>query len=99
MTHRISDKRQEYILKRGDDFVLKVKAILGESFHKAAAMEVVELYQGNQYMVMERKGSTLNINLNMNWQTTEPEKVLMTKSEVGQQLQLRMKTNVLMVEE
>ena len=43
MTQRIHDKRQEYNKERGDDVVLKVKAILGESFHKAAAMEVVKL--------------------------------------------------------
>ena len=50
-------------------------------------------------MVIERYCSMLNINLNANSQTTEPEKVQMTKSEVGKQLQLRMKSNVLMVEE
>ena len=58
---------------------------MGTHFHNTAAMEVVKLYQGNQYMVMERKGSTLNINLNVNRQTTEPEKVQMEKSVVGQQ--------------
>ena len=30
----------------GDDTVPKVKAIRGESFHKAAALEVVKLVQG-----------------------------------------------------
>ena len=57
MTQRITNKKQEFILERGDDIVPKVKAILGDSFHKAGAMEVVELllYNLNQYMVMERK--------------------------------------------
>ena len=79
MTKRISDKQQEYISEGGDDIVLKVKAILGDSFHKAAAMEVVELFHGNQYMVTERKGSTLNTILNANKQTTETEQVQMKK--------------------
>ena len=56
---------------RGDDIALKVKAILGDSLHKAAAMEVVKLVQGNQYMVTQKKESTLNINLNANRPTTE----------------------------
>ena len=69
MTQRISDKRQEYSTERGDDIVPKV----GNSFHKTAAMEVAELFQGNQYMVNKKKCSTLNINLNANRQTTEME--------------------------
>ena len=46
MTQTISDKRQKYNRERGDDVVPKVKVILCESFHKAAALEVVELVQG-----------------------------------------------------
>ena len=34
MTQRICDKRQDCILKGGDDIVPKVKAILWDSFHK-----------------------------------------------------------------
>ena len=49
MMQRISNKRQ------ADDTIPKEKAILGESFHKAAVMEVVELVQGRQYMVTEKK--------------------------------------------
>ena len=78
-----------------------MKAILGDSFHKAAAaMEAVKLLHGNQYMVTERKKSMLNINLNANRQTTEPEKAhQVTKSEVGKEMQSRMKTIVLLVAE
>ena len=99
MTQTICDKRQEYISKQGDDIVPKVKVILGDSFHKGAAMEVVKLVWGNQYMVTESKGSMCHINLNVKRQTTEPEEVHVTTSEVGKEMQLRMKTNVLTVVE
>ena len=78
-TQRISDKRQECIRERGNKMVPKVKAILRDSFHKAGPMEVVALIWGNQYMVTEKKGSTLNINLNANRQTTEMEQLQMKK--------------------
>ena len=55
MTQRISDKKQKCNNKRGDDIVPKVKAILGKSFHKATALEVVKLVWGRQYMVTEKR--------------------------------------------
>ena len=68
MTQRISDKRQESISKWGDDIVCKVKAFLADSFHKATACMIVELVRGNQYMVMQRKGTMLNITMNVQGQ-------------------------------
>ena len=94
MTHRISDKRQEYISKQGD-IVPKVKAILTDSFHKAAVYMVVELVHGNQYMVKQRKGNTLNITTYAQGQKIESGKVEVNKSEVGNEMQSRAKTNVL----
>ena len=49
MTQMISNR------ERGDDIVPTVKAILGNSFHKAAGMEAVEQVWRNQYMVTEKK--------------------------------------------
>ena len=63
MTQKISDKRQEYISKQGDNIVPKVKAILVDSFHKASAYTVTKLVWGNQYMVTQRKRNLLNITM------------------------------------
>ena len=97
MTEKISDKRQEYISKQGDDIVPKVKAILADSFHKAAAYAVVKLVGGNQYMVKQRKGNTLNITMNAQGQNVEAGKIKVNKSEVGHEMQSRTKTIVLTV--
>ena len=97
MTQRISNKRQEYILEQGDDIVPKVKAILVDSFHKAAAYTVFELVHGNQYIVTQRKGNMLNITMNAQGQNIESGKVEVNKSEVGNEMQSRAKTNILTV--
>ena len=40
----------------------KVKQVLKECFHAAAAMQVVELEAGQKYMVAETYGSMINLN-------------------------------------
>ena len=72
-----------------------MKDILADLFHKAAAYTVVKLVQGNQYMVTQRKGNTLNITTNAQGQKIESGKVEVNKSEVGHEMQSRAKTNVL----
>ena len=42
--------------------VNKVKQVLKECFHVAAAMQVVELEVGQKYIVTETYGSTINLN-------------------------------------
>ena len=54
----------------GDDVGNKVKQVLKDCFHSAAAMQVVELEVGQKYMITETYGSTLNITLNQ--QQTQP---------------------------
>ena len=97
MTQKISEKRQKNFSKQGDDIVPKVKAILVDSFHKAAAYTVIELVCDNQYIVTQRKGNMLNITMNAQVQTMEIGKVEVNKSEVGHEMQSRAKTNVLTV--
>ena len=97
MTEKISHKRQEYISKQGDDIVPKVKAIQADSFQKATAYTVVKLVRGNQYMVTQRKGNTLNITMNAQGQNVEAGKIKVNKSEVGHEMQSRAKTIVLTV--
>ena len=75
MTQRISNERQTNKAKRQDEIVPKVKAILADRFAKAAAMEVVELVHRKQYMVTEKRGSTLNINLTAHQQVVVMEDV------------------------
>ena len=48
----------------GDEVVNKVKQVLKDQFHSAAAMQVVELEVGQKYMVTEMYASMLNISLN-----------------------------------
>ena len=45
--------------------------MLTDSFHKAAAYTVVKLVYGNQYIVTQRKGNTLNITMNAQEQNIE----------------------------
>ena len=59
--------------------VNKVKQVLKDCFHSAAAMQVVELEVGQKYMVTETYGSTLNINLNQ--QQTQPTTQNLTSTE------------------
>ena len=59
--------------------VNKVKQVLKDCFHSAAAMQVVELEVGQKYMVTETFGSTLNINLNQ--QQTQPTTQNLTSTE------------------
>ena len=75
MTEKISENRQLYKTVDSDDVVHKVKQILKDHFHSAAAMQVVELEVGQKYMVTETYGSTLNTNLNQQWTppTTQTE--------------------------
>ena len=54
----------------GDDVGNKVKQVLKDCFHSAAAMQVVELEVGQKYMITETYGSTMNITLNQ--QQTQP---------------------------
>ena len=65
----------------------KVKAILADSFHKAAAYMVVELVHGNQ--LTQRKGNMLNITTNAQGQNMESGKVEVNKSEVDNEIQSR----------
>ena len=61
-----------------------MKAILAESFRKAAVYMVLKLVHGNQYMVTERNGNMLNITMTAQGQNIESGKVAVNKSEVGQ---------------
>ena len=74
-----------------------MKAILADSFHRAAAYTVVKLVCGNQYMVTQKKGNTLNITMNVQGQNMEYGKVELNKSEVGNEMQSRAKTSVLTI--
>ena len=87
MAQKISDKRREYISEQGDEIVLKVKAVLADLFHKAAAYAVIKLVWGNQYMVTQRKGNTLNITMNAQEQNVESGKIDVNKSEGGHEMQ------------
>ena len=88
-----------YKAERQDEIVPKVKAILADRFAKAAAMEVVELVHGKQYMVIEKRGSTLNINLTAHQQAVVMEDVNMNRSNPGQPFDERAKSNLLTVDE
>ena len=57
----------------------KVKQILKDRFQSAVTMEVVELQVGKKFIVTERKGATLNINLNMHWAPTQQNKSIRTR--------------------
>ena len=46
MTEKISENRQQYKAVDSDHVVNKVKQVLKDSFHSAAAMQVVELEVG-----------------------------------------------------
>ena len=99
MTEKISENTQLYKTVDSDDVVNKVKQVLKDHFHSAAAMQVVELKVGQKYMVTETYGSTLNINLNQH--QTQP-----TTQMEHQQRHLpippapaRVKTNVLTIQE
>ena len=46
MAEKISENRQQYKTVDGDDVVNKVKQVLKNCFHSAAAMQVVELEVG-----------------------------------------------------
>ena len=64
---KISENRQLYKAVDSDDVVNKVKQILKDHFHSAAAMQLMELKVSQKYMVTETYGSTLNISLNQQW--------------------------------
>ena len=67
MTEKISENRQVYNTIQGDNVVTKVKQTLKERLQSAAAMQVMELEVSQKYMVTETYGSTLNINLHLQW--------------------------------
>ena len=69
----ISENRQQYQIVDEDDVVSKVKQVLMECFHAAAAMQVVELEVGKQYMVTETYDATINLNQQQVLQTTPME--------------------------
>ena len=73
MAEKISENRQHYRMVDGNDVVTKVKQVLKECFHTAAAMQVVELEVDQKYMVAETYGSTINLNQQQVPQTTETE--------------------------
>ena len=73
MVEKISENRQLYKMVDSDDVVNKVKQVLKDYFHSAAAMQVVELEVGQKYMVTETYGSTLNNNLNQQYTWTSTE--------------------------
>ena len=56
----------------------KVKQILKDRFQSSVTMEVVVLEVGKKFMVTERKGATLNINLIMHWAPTQQNKSIRT---------------------
>ena len=99
MTEMISENRHLYKAVDSDNVVNKVKQVLKDYFHSAAAMQVVELEVGQEYMVTETYGSMLNINLNQQW--TPPT----TQTEHQQRhmpilpAPARVKTNVLTIQE
>ena len=53
MTQKISENRHLYNAVDSDDVVNKVKQILKDHFHSAAAMQVMQLENGQKYMVTE----------------------------------------------
>ena len=67
MTEKISKNRQLYTAVDSHDMVNNAKQVLKDCFHRAAAMQVIELEVGQKYMVTETYGSTLNINLSQQW--------------------------------
>ena len=73
MAEKISENRQWYRMVDEDDVVSKVKQVLKEHFHSAAAMQVVELEVGQKYMVTETYGATINLNQQQFPQTTQME--------------------------
>ena len=79
--------------------VNKVKQVLKDHFHSAAAMQVMELEVGQKYMVIKAYGSTLNINLNQQWtppttQTEHQQRHMPIPPDPA-----RLKTNVLTIQE
>ena len=60
MTEKISENRQLYRTLDSDDEVAKVKHILKDRFHSAAAMQVMELEVSQKYMATEPYGLMLN---------------------------------------
>ena len=77
--------------------VSQVKQVLKECFHAAAAMQVVELEVGKQYMVTETYGATINLNQQQVTQTTQMEHQQSNMPIPSAPLSL--KTNVLTVPE
>ena len=96
MAEKISENRQWYQTVDENDVVNKVKQVLKEHFHAAAAMQVVDLEVGQKYMVTET-----NAMINLNHQQV-PQ---MTQMEHGQRnmpilsAALSVKTNVLTIQE
>ena len=73
MAEKINENRQWYQIVDEDDVVSKVKQVLKECFHAAAAMHVVDLEVGKQYLVTESYGATINLNQQQVPQTTQME--------------------------
>ena len=63
MTWIISKNRQNYIMEPNEDVVPQIKQILGNRFDKAAAMDVIELSDGDKYMAVKWKDGNLNMSL------------------------------------
>ena len=79
MAEKTCENRQRYKTVDGDEVVCKVKQVLKEPFHSAAAMQVVELEVRQKYMVTEAYGAMVNINLNQQ----QPESMPLPTSENG----------------
>ena len=74
-TEKISENRQLDKAVDCDDVVNKVKQILKDWFHSAAAMQVIQLEVSQKYLVTEAYRFTLNSNLTQQWKhpTTKAE--------------------------
>ena len=99
ITGRISEKRQLHKMEQGGDMVAKVKLVLNNRFQSAAAMEVMEVEVSKKFMVTERWGATLNINLNVQQTPPAIEHKHQNRNMPLPPLQARVKSSVLATEE
>ena len=81
------------------EVVNKVKQVLKDHFHSAAAMKVVELEVGQKYMIAETYRSMLNISLNQQQTQTTTQMEHQQRHVPTPPAPARVKTNVLMIQE
>ena len=99
MAEKISENRQQYKMVDGDDVVNKVKQMLKDHFHSAAAMQVVEIEVGQKYIITETYGSMLNINLNQQQTQHMVQMQHQQRHMPTPPAPARVKTNVLTIQE